>query len=382
MKNFLYLTVILTLLFQTTGCDRRQEIQPSGKTIKVGIIGPFSGSEKYKGEDGLKGLKTLMHMRPYLKNGDAVELVIEDDRNEPALTVKAFKKLTEEDKVSAVIIFSTSASVLAVNGIADDHKSPVLALLATHQDIARGTSYVSQLCFDNIFQGMVAALFVMDELLIDDVAVFKNPDSFYSSSLADEFVRKYEAIGGRVTDVVQVNSGTDITEQFLDTIRDNGAEALYLPIAEKELIRIIKTTKKIGWDPEKIGSDGLFSTILRNHEHELNQLDGLLSIDLYTHNLPLTPLGKKASKTYHKLYDSRGSTYTVAGIEGLAVLRQAMNRCKDSGDRECINKMLHDTREFKGLMGTLSLQEDGKALRPLIVNAIKNGRMEFVVKVY
>lgn len=382
MKTFFYLTVIITLLFQTISCNRDQQIQPSGNKIKVGVIGPFSGSDKYKVEDGLKGFRTLQHMHPYLKNGDTVKLVIEDDRNEPALTVKAFRKLTEEDNVSAIIILSTSASVLAVNSIADDHKTPVLALLATHPDIARNTSYVSQLCFDNIFQGMVAALYVMDELLINNVAVFKNPNSFYSTSLANEFVRKYEALGGRITDIVQVNPDTDISEQDLEVIRSNGTELLYMPIKENEFIRILKTTADMDWNPQIMGSDGLLSTVLRQYEEDLDQLEGLLAIDFYTNDVPLTPFGKKASKSYWKLHNSRGSTYTAAGFEGLALLFQAMNRCKDPGDRTCINTMIHDTRDFEGLMGTISIQADGKAIRPLIVNTIRNGRMKYVVKVY
>jgi hypothetical protein len=44
--------------------------------------------------------------------------------------------------------------------------------------------------------------------------------------------------------------------------------------------------------------------------------------------------------------------------------------------------MIHDTRDFEGLMGTISIQADGKAIRPLIVNTIRNGRMKYVVKVY
>jgi branched-chain amino acid transport system substrate-binding protein len=382
MKLFIYFTVIIALLFPTTGCDKPSEVQPSGKKIKVGIIAPFSGSDKSKGEDGLKGIKTVQHIYPYLKNGDSIELVVEDDRNEPELTVKGFKKLVNEDKVAAVIIMSTSASVLAVNSIADGYKTPVLALLATHPDIAKNTSYLSQLCFDNIFQGRVAALFVMDELLINKVAVFKNPKSFYSTSLADEFARKYEALGGRITDVVQVGPETDITEQVMSVVRENGAQALYLPIDEKELIRILKITDNMGWNPKKMGSDGLWTTVMRHYKENLDHLEGVMAVDFYTDDLPFTTFGKKASRAYRKLYDERESTYTAAGVEGFAVLFRAMNRCEDSADRACINTMIHDTRDFEGLMGTISIHEDGKAVRPLIVNTVRNGRLKFVVKVY
>jgi branched-chain amino acid transport system substrate-binding protein len=219
-------------------------------------------------------------------------------------------------------------------------------------------------------------------MLLDNVAVFKNPESFYSTSLADEFIRKYESLGGRVTDIVPVNPDTEITAQILDVIRENGAELLYLPIEAKKLIEILKTTREMGWKPKKMSSDGLLSTVLRRYEEDIGQLEGLLAIDLYTEDVPYTSFGKKATKAYWKMYKSRATTYVAAGVEGFAVLFQAMDRCSDPGDSECINSMIRDTSEFEGLVGKVAIRSDGKAVRPLIVNAVRKGHMKFVVKVY
>ena len=131
-----------------------------------------------------------------------------------------------------------------------------------------------------------------------------------------------------------------------------------------------------------MGSDGLWTTVMRHYKEDIDHLEGVLAVDFYTDDLPLTLSGKKASRTYRKLYKRKPSTYTAAGVEGFAVLLRAMNRCSNPGDRACINTMIHDTRNFEGLMGTISIHEDGKALRPLIVNDIRNGRLKFVVKVY
>ena len=64
------------------------------------------------------------------------------------------------------------------------------------------------------------------------------------------------------------------------------------------------------------------------------------------------------------------------------MLYQAMNRCTDSGDRECVNRQIRNTRNLEGVTGRLSIDQDGKALRPVVVNAIRDGYMRFVVKVY
>ena len=382
MKRLIHLAIFIVSVFLFSGCDQPSAIQPSGKKIKVGIIGPFSGSHLAKGEDGLKGIKTAMKLQPYLENGDGVELVVEDDQNDPSLTEKALEKLTEVDKVSAILILSSSDPVLKIAPIADTHKTPILALLAIHPDITINRSFVSQLCFDDTFQGTVAALFVVDELLIDTVAVFSNPESSYSSNLAAQFMRKFKSIGGRITETVSLTQETDDYTNILKSIRNKKTELLYLPIRAKDIIQIIKALKKMSWKPEMMGSDGLLSTVLTQYKKESGLLEGMLATDFYSNLMPLTFYGKKATKTFRSLFGGGGTTYTALGTEGYALLLNAMNRCKAPGNRACINRMIRNTINFTGIMGKISIKSNGKALRPLVVNAIKDGQMEFIVKVY
>ncbi|NOQ46986.1 MAG: ABC transporter substrate-binding protein [Desulfobulbaceae bacterium] len=383
MKKISHLILVILLIVFLPGCSEEQQaITPSGKTIKIGIVGPMSGPEKAMGEESLEGIQAALHMHPYLKNGDGIKLVVADDQNEPELTVKAFRKLIDSDKVSAVILLSTSASALAVNSIADSHQVPVLVLLATHPEISKNTKFVSQICFDNTFQGKVAALFVCDELLIDRVAVFKNPDSFYSSSLADEFIRKFRSIEGQVTEVISIASETVDYDAILTHLREQNVQLLYLPVAAENVIAISRALREMDWDPMGMGGDGLLTNVLALHPEEVDHLDGFLAIDLYSSTIEATPYGKKAGKVFYSLYETRNSTYPAAGIEGIALLMDAMNRCHNPADSACINTMVHDTVDFEGFMGKITIQPNGKALRPLIVNRIRGEHLEFVVKVY
>ena len=92
-------------------------------------------------------METAMQLQPYLQNGDRIELIMENDKDEPALTVKSLKKLVEKDKVSAIITFSSSSPVLAMAKIADDYKTPILAALATHPDITENNELYQSALF-------------------------------------------------------------------------------------------------------------------------------------------------------------------------------------------------------------------------------------------
>jgi branched-chain amino acid transport system substrate-binding protein len=380
MKNWVYLSILLSLVLWLGGCDRKPAIEPSGKTIKVGIIAPFSGSHHATGKEGLKGMETARQVLPYLQNGDRIEWVVEDDKNEPAESARLLKKLVEIEKVSAIITFSSSNPVLAMAKFADDYQTPILAALATHPDVTKDNSFISQLCFDDDFQGTVAALFVRDDLLIDTVAVFNHPNDSYSRYLAAKFKSKFESIGGEITDTISITEETGDVFEIIETLRAKSPELLYLPLFANDVLRIIREVRNMDWNPLMMGSDGLISNMLAVHKEELHLVDGMMAIDVFAHGMPLTPFGKKASDKHGER--GRGTIFAGLGVEGYAILLNAMNRCNDPTDRKCINRQIRSTNNFKGLAGNITIGSNGKARRPLCINSIQGGRSEFIFKVY
>jgi branched-chain amino acid transport system substrate-binding protein len=131
-----------------------------------------------------------------------------------------------------------------------------------------------------------------------------------------------------------------------------------------------------------MGSDGLIATMLAQHKEEIDLVDGMLATDFFAHGMRLTPFGKRARDKYVEKYKIARTAYTVLGVEGYAILLNAMNRCNDPADRECINRQIRSTINFTGIIGSISIGPNGKAQRPLCINSIHGGRSKFIVKVY
>lgn len=370
--------ILLAVVLWHGACERKSVPELSGKTIKIGIIAPFSGPHHLKGEEGLKGVESARRLQAHLQNGDRIEWVVEDDRNDPALTVRALKKLAEEERVSGIMTFSSSNPVLALARVADEYAVPILAALATHPAVTRGNEFVSQLCFDDTFQGTVAALFVRDELLIDRAAVFSDPDDSYSRYLAARFESKFESIGGVVTDTIYLRGETGDLSETIERVRSKSPELLYLPLFADDVLRIVREVRKAGWEPKMMGSDGFISNMLLSHKHELALVEGMMAVDVFAHGMPLTPFGKEAAKKHQ----GHGTHFAGLGMEGYALVLNALNRCRDPEDRRCVNHRLRSTRNFTGLGGVISIGPDGKAQRSLCINSIQNGLSKFIVKVY
>ena len=369
---------ILAICIFTCGCERKVSITPSGKVIKVGIIAPFTGSDASKGKEGLGGVYTAMKLMPLLANGDRVELVIKDDMDNPEQSVTALRQIVEIDGVAAVLTFSSSAPVLAMGQVADKYQTPIIAALATHPDVIKANSYISQVCFDNVFQGKVAALYVRDELLIDRVAVFHSANSIYTGNMADIFAEKFKSLGGEITDRISFPSGDEDISTMLTHLRDKQPELLYLPIAAKDVIRIVQNLETMGWAPVLMASDGLMASVFSQYPEHLKLLEGILVTDFYHYDSKATPFGEKAKKR-HK---GRKTSYAAMGVEGFAILLKAMNRCDDPTDKSCVNRQIRATTDFEGVLGKISIDSQGRAYRPVVINTIKGGRLHHVVKVY
>jgi branched-chain amino acid transport system substrate-binding protein len=120
--------------------ESKKKITSSGNIIKVGVIAPFSGPHTGKGMSGLQGVKIGQALLPYLDNGDAIELVLVNDLENTELSVQALRKLVQEHQVACVLVFSDSDSVLAMAKVADRYKTPILAVIASHPDVTKGSS--------------------------------------------------------------------------------------------------------------------------------------------------------------------------------------------------------------------------------------------------
>lgn len=376
IRLFIVFAVSLLLI----GCEPEEVHLKSGKVVKIGVIAPFSGPEKEWGENGILGVKTALELKPYLLNGDKPELILEDDKNDPELTLKALHKLATEDQVSALLIFSDSAAVLAVVELAEEYKIPILALIATHPVISSG-EWITQFSFDDKLQGTVAALFVIDELLIEHVGVVINEDDPHSIFLADEFSRRFKEAGG-VIERATINSGTTDFTKIVRGFREKGLEFLYLPLDANHVVQIEELVSKMGWNPQVMVSDGLLGRIRLQHGEKLDIVDGMLSPEVYSNSLPASEYGKKVRSTFKEEFNQIGTTFSGLGCEGTSVLLDAMDRCEDTSDRACINRTLRSTNGFVGLFGKLYIGSNGKTERPVFINMIKDTDLKLVIKIY
>lgn len=349
--------------------------------IKIGVIGPFSGEDRQFGENGMLGVEIAIDYGEEMGSGVRVELIREDDQNDPDRAAAAIEKLVTKEGVSALIVLSGSSAMLAVTELADQYQTPIISTLSTHPDITK-SEWVSQLTFDDDVQGTVAALFVMDELLIERVAVAWDGTDPHSAGLAEQFIRVYQEAGGRVISVDLSSIEDNDYDQVLDRFQQNDIDFIYLPVEVGRVISFEQASNKIHYHPQVMVSDGVLSLMILNYEADLNLLNNMLATDILTSKSPRTEFGRWAGKRFSSLSDESATTIAALGLEGMNALLTAVSQCGGSNaHKECINRGLRGGNEFLGVFGPFFINHQGKAQRPVFINRIMRGKLSFLLKV-
>lgn len=387
MKIFITISLIFFLVTLTIGCENDQQrekpvfLNLTDAPLRIGVLGPMSGSNKKLGENGLAGIKTALKYYGIDNAKSGIQLVVKDDHNRPVAAREAFVDLIEKEKVVAVLLLSVSRATLALEDLAKKYETPVFAILSTHPDIAGEQSYISQLMFDDQTQGLVAALYVRDELLINRVAVIIDNQDPHSLSLAQQFINTYTATGGFPIEIAY-HKNKQIFGTRLKALQDNEIRFVYAPIKAENIKNMAEKLIEIEYQPTLMGSDGQQAVLVLNYPSVLKQVDGMLATNPYSSEDNFTTFGREIKDLFSNSFDSEGTAIAALGAEGTSILVSAISRCGEQVTGKCVHSKLRSVTDFVGLQSKVTINRNGKAERPVFITRLEKNKLRRIVKVY
>jgi branched-chain amino acid transport system substrate-binding protein len=113
-------------------------------TIKIGVVGPRTGTAAATGkafEEGIAVALDMINAKGVL--GKKLEVIFEDTAGDPEKAASAVEKLVTKDKVAMIVGESHSSAALAEIDVANRLKVPLVIAEAWHDDVtAKGYKYV------------------------------------------------------------------------------------------------------------------------------------------------------------------------------------------------------------------------------------------------
>jgi branched-chain amino acid transport system substrate-binding protein len=248
---------------------------------------------------------------------------------------------------------------------------------STNPAVTRKGDYIFRVCFIDPFQGYVMAKFARDHLKLNRVAVLQDNKSAYSVGLTDVFSRKFSEMGGALVANESYSKGdTDFRAQ-LTAIKKVKPDALYVPGYYTDVGIIARQARELGLMVPLLGGDGWESDKL--FELGGTAIEGSYFSNHYSPDNP-DPFLKEFIAKYQQTYGSVPDSVAALAYDAARLALDAMQRAPDlSGP--ALREAIAATRNFKGVAGTINLDENRDAVKQAVILKVEGGKTRFVTTV-
>ena len=345
--------------------NAQSEVGVTADTIKIGVISDLTGPAAIGGigmADAIRSYFNDLNEKGGI-NGRKVQVIVEDSKYSPTLTVAAAKKLISKDEIFALVSPWGSGPTEALFPLAQEQKIPIApacALSTTMYEpmkkmvFAVGTNYIDQSLF--------FADYVIHELKIKKpkIALFCQDDDWGRDHLKGlEIAAQKYGLEKPIMESYKYDA-VEFKSQVINLMRAK-PDAVLLAAAIRSGASFLSEAAKLKWNPTFVGSNtlGLLQTLAMAGPYG----DGLLIINIFAmpgEDLPgvkrMVEVSKKNFGDKWMPAEVKMHPYYVYGWINSIVFAEAAKRTGKNLTREGLISALESFRNFdpEGMMGPIT----------------------------
>ncbi len=212
-------------------------------------------------------------------------------------------------------------------------------------------------------QGPAAADYAYTELKLTKVYVLDDTET-YGKGIADNFKRRFEELGGTVLGHDGVPKGTTDFSSIMTKVAAAGPDLVYYGGTSSNNIPLArKAMKSAGLDVPLMGGDGI-------QDAEFLNVAGEDAIGSYSTVAAVNVETLDEAKQFIEDYNAAGfkeplGAYSGPGYEVASIAIDALTRAEEP-TRDAVCEALRNTKDFKGVLGTTSFDENGDTTNKVI----------------
>ena len=348
----------------------------AAEPIKIGEIQPLTGKEAAFGQAARKGVIIAVdeiNARGGVL-GRPVVMVVEDNQSRPGDSATIARKLITHDKAVAVISGGTSSNCLEIAPICQASRIPFVATTATAPEVTEKRNYVFRVCFIDPFQGGVLAKFARGTLQVKRVALLTSVSSSYSVGLSKVFRERFTVLGGEITAEQKYAEGDKDFRAQLTAIRTAAPDAIAATGFYTEAALICKQARELGLTCPIFGGDGWEAP-------ELIAIGGAAVNGTYycSHysSASTAPEVQAFVKKFRAKYAETPDSMAPLAYDAVMVLAEAITRAGTT-DGPKLRDALAATKNYPGVTGRTTIDEQRNASKPAVILAVKDGHPQFL----
>lgn len=369
--------LLLSFLLPLLGCNKQGA---ETNEIVIGEFGSLTGGTATFGQSTRKGIDMALEEVNQAGGvlGKKIRVIVEDNQGKPEEAQTVVTKLINKDRVVAVLGEVASSRSLAAAPLCQQAGIPMITPASTNPKVTQVGPFIFRTCFIDPFQGEVMAKFAFSSLKLAKVAILRDVKNDYSIGLANFFAESFQKMGGSIVADISYSEGdTDFGAQ-LTALKAKNPDAVFLPGYYTEVGLIARQARKLGLTQPFLGGDGWDSP-------KLWEIGGEALNDCYysNHYSPQNPSAMVQgfiSKFKERNAGEVPDAMAALGYDAAKLLADAIKRA-GSAKPDSIRIALSRTRDFEGVTGTMTLNEERNPVKPAVVLKVKDGEISFVEQV-
>ncbi len=349
----------------------------AAEPIKIGVYLPLTGQNAFGGQLELEGIK-LANKQMSSILGRPVELVVVDNKSDKVEAANAVKRLTERDKVNAIIGTYGSSLAMAGGEVAEKAKTPVVGTSCTSPLVTQGKKYYFRACFIDPYQGLGAAQYAYDKLGYKKAAILMDVANDYAVGLGAFFKRSFTKLGGEIVSEMKYSSGdTDFTAQLTELIAKK-PDIVFMPAYFAEGAIIMKQARELGATFRLMGADAMDNPDTLKIAGSAAE-GFLLTAFPYAANMPnMSAEAKKYTDAWNAEYPNKETNMNAAlGYTSYMMIMDAIKRA-NSAEQEAITEKLATTKDLPTPFGNLTINATHDAEMPIGIIGYKDGKRVYL----
>ncbi len=349
-------------------------------TIKIGVYEPMTGAMAAGGQQTWEGIQLAMEQQKTVL-GKPVDVVLVDNKSDKVEAATAMARLIDAEKVVGVIGSYGSSLSMAGGEVSEKAGIPVIGDSPTNPLVTKGKQYYFRVCFIDPFQGSVMAKYAFNTLHAKTAAIIQDVAQDYSVGLSNYFRTTWNELTGDPTTLVAFTSyqtgDQDFTAQLTSVIAKN-PDVIFSSGYYGEGALLAKQARDLGYKGTLLGGDAWDAP-------ELIQIAGTAAegLTFSTHYDPagaVTPASKTFVDLYKAKFDKDPNAFAALGYDAYMLMLDAITRA-GSTDGKAIRDQIAATKNFEGVTGYISIDENHDAVKDAVIKTVKDGKFVFVTTV-
>jgi len=331
-----------------TSTEAAPETASTG-VIKLGVIGPMTGSVAVYGTGVSKGVELAVaeiNAAGGLEIGGVtytIETETKDDQCDPTECLNAMNALIA-DGVQIVVGSATSGCTSAITSVANSEHVIMITPSGTSDSLTSTMDYVFRSCFADSFQGKLAAKYAADNGYTKVGIVYCSADT-YSAGLKDAFTAAAAEYGLEIVaeESVATMTEVDYTNQFTKMV-SAGAQAVLTPFYYDVMgPYVVNQARQVGYEGVILGCDGVDNTeSYIPAGADLSAFNGVYFTNLYAPELSTSKVSADFLAAFQAMYNEDPNNFSAMAYDAVYILAQAMVE-SGSVSSEAIQAYMADT---------------------------------------